>query len=597
MAATECSAFSEDGKYFGYCGVDGKLKVWETESGILSQEYTPDLHLSSPCTCLTWVASRNSVSPRKKKKRKSAEHGLETDTLALGTVAGNLLLYSVASGSMVCQLQGGHSFAVNHIAWSRGSNLFSCDDKHIVEWSVADTSVKSKWKVGTERVTCLLVLPDSNSLLAAGCTIGLWDVPSKKLVRRYTGYASEVTSLTLIPGKESYFLSAAKNDRLLSAWSCSSSSQDMNSVASFVMEDVAVCVSLCSTDTTGMVAVTRSGVLHLYRHQLNGKCSKPMKPAVTVQIASDTGQSKDAVQPIPILGAVKQGPNILIAYGSPVFLSFESICPKGHERVLCLVRQDPREKVKSRDGVISKVKVPEAGDSVEYVSQTAAVVTPVKRGKKLKADVPMEERLDNLSLTRQEAVSHKPPQADSMAHLLMQGLHSKDKKILQSVLMQKDPVLISSTVMRLSLQCIVPLLKELVTLIQGKTVASQIAVLWLKAVIKSHAGQLMANSDVRDTLSPVLGLVETRLGLLAPLLRLRGRLDLLVDQIGESSKGNVTGDFGESLLVFQDQDSEEGSEIEEIALGSESEDHWEELSDMDREDEEEGEADEVDMLS
>jgi hypothetical protein len=82
---------------------------------------------------------------------------------------------------------------------------------------------------------------------------------------------------------------------------------------------------------------------------------------------------------------------------------------------------------------------------------------------------------------------------------------------------------------------------------------SQIAVLWLKAVIKSHAGQLMANSDVRDTLSPVLGLVETRLGLLAPLSRLRGRLDLLVDQIEESNKGNVTGDLGESLLVFQDQ--------------------------------------------
>lgn len=82
---------------------------------------------------------------------------------------------------------------------------------------------------------------------------------------------------------------------------------------------------------------------------------------------------------------------------------------------------------------------------------------------------------------------------------------------------------------------------------------SQIAVLWLKAVIKSHAGQLMANSDVRDTLSPVLGLVETRLGLLAPLSRLRGRLDLLVDQMGESNKGNVTGDLGESLLVFQDQ--------------------------------------------
>lgn len=62
MAGLECSAFSEDGKYFCYSGADGKLKVWDTESGILSQEYTPNLHLSSPCTCLTWVSSRTSVS-------------------------------------------------------------------------------------------------------------------------------------------------------------------------------------------------------------------------------------------------------------------------------------------------------------------------------------------------------------------------------------------------------------------------------------------------------------------------------------------------------------------------------------------------------
>lgn len=44
-------------------------------------------------------------------------------------------------------------------------------------------------------------------------------------------------------------------------------------------------------------------------------------------------------------------------------------------------------------------------------------------------------------------------------------------------------------------------------------------------------------------------------------------------------------------------DSEEGSEVEDIALGSESEDHWEELSDMEREEEEEGEVDEMDMSS
>jgi hypothetical protein len=69
---------------------------------------------------------------------------------------------------------------------------------------------------------------------------------------------------------------------------------------------------------------------------------------------------------------------------------------------------------------LEQVKVPETSDNVEYVSHTAAVVMSAKRGKKLKSDVPMEERLDNLSLTKQETGSHEPPRSDSMAHLLMQ---------------------------------------------------------------------------------------------------------------------------------------------------------------------------------
>jgi len=72
---------------------------------------------------------------------------------------------------------------------------------------------------------------------------------------------------------------------------------------------------------------------------------------------------------------------------------------------------------------LEQVKVPETSDNVEYVSQTAAtsaVAIPSKRGKKPTSNVPMEERLDNLSLTKQEAGSHEPPRSDSLAHLLMQ---------------------------------------------------------------------------------------------------------------------------------------------------------------------------------
>lgn len=47
--------FSKDGKYYAQITLDGKLKIWETKDGKLLQEYTPDFHLTSPCTCLHFV--------------------------------------------------------------------------------------------------------------------------------------------------------------------------------------------------------------------------------------------------------------------------------------------------------------------------------------------------------------------------------------------------------------------------------------------------------------------------------------------------------------------------------------------------------------
>lgn len=53
---SDYSSFSYCGQFYGHCGSDGKLKIWETATGTLKQEYIPNLHLTSPCTCLTWIA-------------------------------------------------------------------------------------------------------------------------------------------------------------------------------------------------------------------------------------------------------------------------------------------------------------------------------------------------------------------------------------------------------------------------------------------------------------------------------------------------------------------------------------------------------------
>lgn len=53
--------FSQDGKYFAEITSDGKIKIWETAGNTLKQEFTPNLHLASPCTCLHWIHNKSQV--------------------------------------------------------------------------------------------------------------------------------------------------------------------------------------------------------------------------------------------------------------------------------------------------------------------------------------------------------------------------------------------------------------------------------------------------------------------------------------------------------------------------------------------------------
>ena len=61
MSDTRLAAFSNTGRFYAYVCDDGKLRIWEVISGILKQEFTPDLHLRSPYTRLCWINSSKKV--------------------------------------------------------------------------------------------------------------------------------------------------------------------------------------------------------------------------------------------------------------------------------------------------------------------------------------------------------------------------------------------------------------------------------------------------------------------------------------------------------------------------------------------------------
>lgn len=133
----------------------------------------------------------------------------------------------------------------------------------------------SKWKT-KEKITAILALPDRNQILTAAKSIKLWDVSTKQTVKSFTGHSYEVILLSYIAPKEnssSYFLCASKGDRLLTCWNLDATSSDTkNAVACFLMEDVCQNISIVEGEdgSTNMAVVTRSGVVHIYKHTLNG---------------------------------------------------------------------------------------------------------------------------------------------------------------------------------------------------------------------------------------------------------------------------------------------------------------------------------------
>ncbi|KAL1517688.1 hypothetical protein ABEB36_001423 [Hypothenemus hampei] len=578
--ALQTSAFSEDGKYFAQILSDGKLKLWNTLSNSLEQEFTPDFHLTTPCTCLHfWDVQqgleKGSPSP-KKKKRKEA---LQIPNIILGSTSGIVLVYSVTKGKIDYTINSNSNAQINCLSIANNF-LYSGADQNIFEWNLRKKELKTQWKGGNETITAILVLPDGNSLLTASKNIKLWNIESRKVLCTFTGHSTDVVLMHYVslPGADSYIISGSKADRLLSCWNLNQEHRAKTAVCNYLMQDAVqyVSIDVSSEGLTSVAATNKSGAVHVFQHKLNGKCDKPLKPQTTLQVVSDTGQSNEPVKPIKIFGAkFADSQTLRIGHGSEILLTFENVTLSS-KKVEVLLRTDPHQSKKSPDIEVTKVKQPIISDGVHYES-TETTSIPIKRKSGIEAEIPMEQRLENLTLSKAEG---KVPKVDNVAQLLLQGLHSKDRNILRIALCRKDETVIRNTVKRLPATVFEPFIAELSSLIHGKTILSRFGALWLKHLAQVHTAVLISNPNLSEIFSTILGSIHHRINTQTSLNRLRGKLELLVPQVNTST--NDVDDEEDALLVFNDKDSSDSESEEEMPLEipSDSEpENWEEQDD------------------
>lgn len=620
------SAFDNEGHFLALLSPDGRLKIWDCAAGSLKYEYTPPSHLSTTCTCLRWSRTSRSSISKKRKKLKSAQHPSNTysDSIALGTSSGDVLVYDVAAGEVHQRLEGGHDAQVNDLCWCENDKiLYTCsNDKHITEWDTKDCVVKSKWKADKHRVRSIHLGPMGKTLLSAGRSIKLWDLETKEVLKSFAGHATPVISLMFIPNSLShdsnanhipsngvsghYFLSGAEQDRLVNIWFVNLDSKDKNSLVSLCLTDEPVAVDVIRHSKLAkpihIAIASKDGQLHLFEYSLNGGCKKPLQPTRTIQLASP-GKKDSTPSPIPLLSVrllSEESPSVLIAFGSPVKPQLETLAYSTMEEHTCLLRENPsnlllsngvREKLQQGQSSLKEVTTLGPGN---MVLATPALAKDQDLGKtrrkrtseemETQEEQSIEDRLKAIyttsSETQQRRKENVPPTADSLVQMLIQALHSQDDNLMEVVLQSDDKdFVIQNTIKRLPVNLAIPFLTELVHKIQAMPSRGEKLVQWVKHILSAHMAYLMTVPNLVDSLSGLYGILESRVNVFSKLCKLQGRLDLLLSQVDSQSYNADENESAGPSLVYHEEDSDEEPlnpiDIEQ----SESDENWDEGDD------------------
>ncbi|XP_040055437.1 WD repeat-containing protein 43 [Gasterosteus aculeatus] len=596
-----CVFSPQSRQYLALCAQDGRLRIWNTDSKTLHQEYVPSAHLSATCICIAWGPCRTvKEGPQRKKRKSEVVLGEEkADLLAMGTAAGSVLIYSTVKGVLHCTLDGGHSGGVNCVQWHpKDSLLYSgSDDTYIIEWDLQTGKARSKWKADRAAVTSLCVSPDGKLLLSAGHIIKMWDLDTKEVYRKFTGHSTAVTTLrfatTRPPDSNGlYFLSGAAHDRLLSVWQVREDGKDKNSVVSFTLTDEPQHIDLVASnnkeEAVRLAVVCKDGQLHLFEHFLNGPCKKPLSPMCSVQM-SDT---KDSPVPIPMLAAALAAGTraVLLGYGTHLQPVMEKLEINTAERHVCLTRDVQTSMSISLETAVSKVKTPFVGDKSRVLApglpgHQAPVKGTTQGSEKRKKgtetrEMSIAERLGEIDLSAVSTEKGAPKgtatlQTDNFAVLLLQGLESNDADILNKVFQTRKEMVIKKTVARLPLPAILPLMEVITKRLQGHPIAATLMVRWLRAVLMHHTSYLASLPDLVTQLGVLYHMIESRVKTFNKLTKLNGKLYLLATQVARSDCSSSADVDHKAKLVYEEESSDDEASGDE-GLPDNDSDNWEE---------------------
>ncbi|KJE95621.1 hypothetical protein CAOG_08938 [Capsaspora owczarzaki ATCC 30864] len=613
------------GDQFAAISADGRLRVYRQLQGLTSDllTFTDASRLADPVTCIalgtttttTAAAAGSSDETGKKNKKRRVESATAAAAaapaalLAYGTASGSVVIFSIQEGAILHTLAGAaagsassagsaaltpHADRVNCLAWREdGETLFSGSaDKTIIEWNARTGQMVSKWKADKLAVNALAYSAESGTLLSAGRSIKLWDLATKKEVKSFTGHEHNVTALAFLPttatGTPPLFVSVAAGERMINVWDPSSQSAAGVSVAlaSLTAKKAVPLNASCSRiqDNFYIAAPCDDGVARVWSFPVDKRPSKPTVISAVSTIQFKNSNVSLANQPVPIFAATfaeSTDARVTVCRDTLIKPSFEAVAFLSEQNVAqenVLLSRDVTAGLlldSNRDARAS------SGAVQQNVTVVSSAPTADKSAKNAKAkssgaddEVTLEQQLDTLQLNSglQQQLQQQqsgglsgraPPKAHSLVQMLVQALHSGDNQLLEDCLSVSNEAVIRNTMKKLPASYVIPFLTLIVEKFQAKPSRGLTLLIWIRGLLLVHTAYLMTVPNLVEALSGLYQLVDARLSVFKKLLKLSGRLDLIISQIASRAQVEVgDNDIDEELTrprtVYQEDSEEEG---------------------------------------
>ncbi|KAJ3186858.1 WD repeat-containing protein 43 [Gaertneriomyces sp. JEL0708] len=576
------SAFDPDSAYYAVVskGVGSeRVRIWDTQTSALLGE-----HVVDGVVDICWGVVGEEARKRRRGEEKHA--GVQGNKcLGITLKSGAVQIYSLSHGSVMRALDGLDicSFVFGGDGIRGFSGLMNGE---VVEWDVRTGMELGRFKpeaTNVKQAVKRVCVADERFVIGAGMVVSVWDRETRKLVKKFPGHATSIISMRTF---NDWCLTTAEEDRAVSVWEVK---EDKNgNVASLTVD--APMVDLAIGKDGRIAALTEEGVVFLWKTAVaegkkDGKKNKKAPVSIAkapdgfVKVLSTTNGTQS-----PILGVAFAGSSLIIARGSTVKPVFERIGYTSEE-------DDTKirpETILKRQPLTSLLL--DARDSLSQVDQTphqafddhaALTLGPEDLPLSLPAtttaepaEPTLESRLASLQVTPntpQKSKSMKKrsatPTASSLHHMLSQALHTDDIVLLEQSLQTTSPSVINATIRRLPPAQVIPLLDHLTSRLQRRPERAALLLEWIRSIVICHMSYLTSVPHLTQSLGQLYRTLENRTECFRDMLRLQGRLDLVVERVRMSARSEADAAEADQAVVDYEESDDDDSEEEDMADG------------------------------